>query len=167
MYYFDFLEELYKQDIKYLIVGGLAVNLYGVPRITQDIDIIVSTDEENLIKILQILENLNYKPQLPIKAEEILNSEKIKFWIENKNLKAFSFYNFDDNSKIIDILLAHNLDFNSAYQRKKTLKIKDFLINLVSIDDLIELKRFAGRLQDFSDVEMLEKVKQIERENES
>ncbi len=33
MFYFDLLEQFYKNNIRYLIVGGLAVNLYGVPRL--------------------------------------------------------------------------------------------------------------------------------------
>jgi hypothetical protein len=46
MYYFEILKELFDRKIDYLIVGGLAVNLYGVPRVTQDIDIIISFDNE-------------------------------------------------------------------------------------------------------------------------
>lgn len=41
MYYFEVLGGLYKNKVRYLIVGGLAVNLSGVPRVTQDIDIII------------------------------------------------------------------------------------------------------------------------------
>lgn len=51
MYYFEILEGLYKSKVRYLIVGGLSVNLYGVPRVTQDIDIVIAMDRENVLKI--------------------------------------------------------------------------------------------------------------------
>ncbi len=46
MYYFDELGEFYKKKVDYLVVGGLAVNLYGIPRVTQDIDILISYDRK-------------------------------------------------------------------------------------------------------------------------
>ena len=54
MYYFDVLGELYRKKIRYLVVGGLAINLYGVPRVTQDIDIIVAPDKE-IYKIIYLI----------------------------------------------------------------------------------------------------------------
>jgi len=64
MFYFDIFRAVYQDRIKYLIVGGLAVNLHGVPRVTQDIDIIISTDKGNILKINKILKELNYVPRL-------------------------------------------------------------------------------------------------------
>ncbi|MDD3625786.1 MAG: hypothetical protein PHV06_00560 [bacterium] len=46
MIYFDVLSGLYQKNIKYLMVGGMSVNLYGIPRVTQDLDIIISTEKE-------------------------------------------------------------------------------------------------------------------------
>ena len=60
MYYREVLEALYRND-RYLIVGGLAVNLYGVPRITQDIDMIISDDKENVNRLIRVMEELGYK----------------------------------------------------------------------------------------------------------
>jgi hypothetical protein len=92
MFYFEILEGLYEKKIRYLIVGGLSVNLYGVPRLTQDIDIIISTDRENILKIITVLKNHGYVPRLPVNPEDLADSDKVKDWIENGNLKAFSFY---------------------------------------------------------------------------
>mgnify|MGYP001589470130 FL=1 len=51
MYYFEILEGLYKSKVRYLVVGGLSVNLYGVPRVTQDL-----SDIEMLKKVRKYLE---------------------------------------------------------------------------------------------------------------
>ena len=63
MYYFEILEGLYKSKVRYLIADGLAVNLYGVPRVTQDIDIVIAMDRENVLKITSLLKEFSGRPQ--------------------------------------------------------------------------------------------------------
>ena len=159
MYYFEILEGLYERKIRYLIVGGLSVNLYGVPRVTQDIDIIVSTDRENILKIITLLKNQGYVPRLPVNPEDLAESDKVKDWVENRNLKAFSFYNKKDNYKVVDILLVHPLDFEESFKNRTVKRVKDIEIYLASIDDIIKTKEFSGRAQDISDIEMLKKAR--------
>ena len=48
MLYEKILTELEKNNIKYMVIGGLAVNLYGFPRVTQDLDLMVSFEKENM-----------------------------------------------------------------------------------------------------------------------
>ncbi|HEY0090796.1 MAG TPA: DUF6036 family nucleotidyltransferase [Candidatus Lokiarchaeia archaeon] len=159
MYYFEIFEALYLKKVRYLIVGGLAVNLYGVPRITQDIDIIVSMDDDNIVKLNTVLKKLGYVPRLPINPYDLSNDKVRQTWINEKNLKAFSFYNKKENFKVIDVIISHPLDFERAYQSKVVKKVKYFDIYLVSIDDLINMKKVTERDQDLSDIEMLIKVK--------
>lgn len=166
MYYFEVMEALYKNKVEYLIVGGLAVNLYGVPRVTQDIDLIISTSKSNIVKINAVLKSLGYVPRLPVNPEDLADSDKVKDWIENKNLKAFSFYHKRDNYKVVDIVLVHPLDFEKSFENKTVKKVKGIEIYLASIDDIIKTKEFGGRTQDFSDIEMLKKVrKYLEEKN--
>ncbi|MBI5607237.1 MAG: hypothetical protein HY879_28220, partial [Deltaproteobacteria bacterium] len=148
-----------KKKIKYLIVGGLAVNLYGVPRVTQDIDLIISTKKPNILKIIKVLNDLGYIPRLPVNPKDLTDSEKVKDWIENRNLKAFSFYHKRDNYKVIDILLVHPLHFEESFKSKTVKKVEDVEIYLASINDLIITKEFSGRMQDASDIKMLKKVR--------
>lgn len=161
MFYFEILKGLAKEKVRYLIVGGLSVNLYGVPRVTQDIDIIVAQDRENILKITSLLKNLGFMPCLPVNLEDLANSDKVKDWIENKNLKAFSFYHKKDNYKVIDIVLVYPLDFDKAFENRTVKKVKEIEICLVSMDDLIKMKEFSGRPQDFSDIEMLKKARKF------
>ena len=159
MYYFEILEGLYKSKVRYLIAGGLSVNLYGVPRVTQDIDIVIAMDRENVLKITSLLKELGYVPRLPVNPEDLANPDKVKDWIENKNLKAFSFYHKKDNYKVIDIVLVHPLDFEKSFINRTVKRAKDIDIYLASIDDVIKMKEFSGRTQDLSDIEMLNKVR--------
>ena len=164
MYYFDILEGLYKNMARYLIVGGLSVNLYGVPRVTQDIDIVIAMSKENILKIASLLKELGYVPRLPVNPDDLANHDKVKDWIENKNLKAFSFYHKKDHYKVIDIVLVHPLDFEKSFINRTVKKAKDIDIYLASIDDIIKMKKFSGRSQDLSDIEMLNKVRKYMEE---
>ena len=166
MYYFEILEGLYKSKVKYLIVGGLSVNLYGVPRVTQDIDIVIAMDRENVLKITSLLKELGYVPRLPVSPDDLANPDKVKDWIENKNLKAFSFYHKNENYKVIDIVLVHPLNFEKSFKNRTVKRAKDIDIYLASIDDVVKMKEFSGRPQDLSDIEMLNKVrKYLEEKN--
>ena len=82
MYYFEILEGLYKSKVRYLIVGGLSVNLYGVPRVTQDIDIVIAMDRENVLKITSLLKEFSGRTQ-DLSDIEMLN--KVKKYLEEKN----------------------------------------------------------------------------------
>ncbi|MBI4723356.1 MAG: hypothetical protein HY769_10265 [Candidatus Stahlbacteria bacterium] len=159
------MEGLYKNGIRYLIVGGLSVNLYGVPRVTQDIDLIISIDKENILKIISLLKNLGYVPRLPVDSNDLVDSAKVRDWIETKNLKAFSFYHPKATYKVVDIILVHPLEFEEVFLNKTVKRVKDIEIYLASIDDIIEMKKFSARPQDFSDIEMLKKAKKY-RESE-
>jgi len=159
MYYFDLLGALYKNKVKYLIVGGLAVNLYGVPRVTQDIDLIISTSKSNVLKLISLLKNLGYVPRLPVNPAHLAEPDKVKDWVESKNLKAFSFYHKKDNYKVVDIVLVHSLDFEQSFKNKTVKKVDNIKIYLASMDDLIRTKEFSNRPQDLSDIAMLKKVR--------
>ncbi|MBI5560246.1 MAG: hypothetical protein HY883_03125 [Deltaproteobacteria bacterium] len=145
----------------------MAVNLYGVPRVTQDIDIIVFITPDNIRKLNKILKGLDYIPRLPVNPEDMANPDILKGWIEGRNLKAFSFYHREQNYKVVDMVLVHPLDFETSFNNKAIKKAKGIEIYLASIDDIIKMKEFSGRSQDMSDIEMLKKAKRyMEAENE-
>ncbi len=167
MIYYDILSNFYKDGVKYLIVGGLAVNIHGVPRLTQDIDIIISMEKDNILKLCQCLNKLGYKPRLPVNPEDLSNPVVLNEWVSEKNMKAFSFYNKENSLKVVDIVISHPLDFNLAYSKKEEISIKQIKIPVVALDDLIKMKESSGRGKDLSDIKMLNKIKEIEKELKS
>lgn len=164
MFYLDILETLHNNKIRYVVIGGLAVNLHGIPRTTADIDIIISLDRDNVLKLVNALRELGYIPRLPVDPEGMADPETRRIWIQEKNMKAFSFYNKKENFRAIDIVLVHPLSFDQVEKRSIRLKVRGLRVPVASIDDLIEMKRASDRDQDRSDVEMLEEAKRIGRE---
>src|SRR3990167_220564 len=87
MFYFEVFNAFYQEKVKYLVVGGLAVNLHGVPRITYDIDIIISTDRDNVLKLNRTLKNLGYVPRLHVNPDNMADEKILK-----KNMYFFFFF---------------------------------------------------------------------------
>ncbi|HMZ59586.1 MAG TPA: hypothetical protein PL048_12465 [Leptospiraceae bacterium] len=161
MFYLDLFRDFQKNEIKYLVVGGLAVNLHGVPRMTNDVDVILSEEKENLVKFIESMRRLGYVPKLPVKADVLLDDEKINIWIKDRNLKAFTFYNTKDNYKVVDFLIVHPLNFAESYERKTVKSIDELEIHVVSYEDLITMKKSIGRPRDNQDINLLERVRKL------
>jgi hypothetical protein len=166
MFYFDILEGFFRNKIKYLIVGGVAINLYGVPRMTQDLDIIISMEPDNIRQMNQTLHKLGYVPRLPVEADDLADPQKVKSWIEERNLTAFSYYHQDEIYKVIDIILNHPLSFGEAFAKKIIRQASGIEVYLASVADIIKMKQGTGRDQDESDIKML-RDKNIRLENEN
>ncbi len=163
MFYYELFEALHKAHVRYLVVGGLSVNLHGVPRVTADVDLIIAMDKENVRALAQALKDLEFLPRLPVNPEELSEPEKVKEWAEERNLKAFSFYHRKDNYKSVDIVLLHPLDFEKAFANKTVKAAREIEIYVASINDVIYMKEWSGRKQDLSDAALLRRVRDMER----
>lgn len=159
--YEKILREFYNNKVHYIIVGGIALNLHGVPRATFDLDIIIAWEEENIRKIENILHALNFKPMVPVKLSDLNKKEKREELIHKKHMIAFNFYNPDDPLEEIDIIIKEDSDFNKLFKRKKVIRIDDFEIYLISLEDLIKLKKGSKRFKDKEDMKNLMLIKQI------
>jgi len=159
MNYYDFFKKINEKGVKYITVGGLAVNLHGVPRLTYDIDLLVEMSEENLKKLLDILKDWGYKPKYPVDFMDFKDPEKRKDWVINKNMKAFCMVSDKAPVREIDIILDAPVSYESASERVVFYDIYDTKIATISIDDLIKMKKAVGRKQDKADIEHLMRIK--------
>ena len=71
MFYLDLLRCLHEHRVRYLLVGGLAMNLHGVPRMTMDVDIVLALDDANLDAFFACARQLGLKPQAPVPLEAL------------------------------------------------------------------------------------------------
>ncbi|MBN1822963.1 MAG: hypothetical protein JW803_01445 [Endomicrobiales bacterium] len=156
-------EGLTKHDVRYLIIGGMAVNLYGYDRITGDIDIMMSFDKENILKLESFMKEYGFKPGIPVGIEELADARKRKEWIEKKNAKVFKIHNPSNMMEVVDIMIMEYLDFEQAYERREYTQ-KGLKLPLISIDDLIKLKKIAGRERDKTDISALKLIKKVRDE---
>ena len=57
MFYLDLFRCLYQRDVGYLLAGGLAMNLHGVPWMTMDIDLVIALGERNIDAFIECAHN--------------------------------------------------------------------------------------------------------------
>jgi predicted nucleotidyltransferase len=151
-------KKLDENDVRYLICGGLAVNLYGVTRMTADIDLLLDLTVDNIQQFQSVIRALNFFPVLPLPMKLLADDIKRLSLIEEKNLIAYSFYNSVKGFMNIDVIIDIPNSFDELWKRKETRTIDDYLIYILSIEDLIKLKEFANREQDKNDILMLRKM---------
>ncbi len=159
MDYIGIFELLHKHNVRYLLCGGLAVNIYGVPRMTADIDLILDFDYENLKQFEICVVDAFYQSQIPISLSLLsAEQERIKL-IKEKNLIAFSYFNTKANIMSMDVLIDIPLGFAEMWERKTTRTTEDIDVHIVSVDDLIRLKEYSNRKQDIDDIYLLSQLK--------
>jgi hypothetical protein len=152
---FSFLS---RASIKYMVAGGIAVNLYGIERATADVDIVLELERVNLLKFIKVAEKLGLRPKIPVKLEDFIDPEKRKTWRMDKGMMVFSLYDPKNPFFLIDIFTEIPFDFDAVYKQRKKIKFESIFIPVVPIKELIAMKEKSGRPQDRADVFYLKKI---------
>ncbi|MFC1620871.1 hypothetical protein ACFL2G_01070 [Candidatus Omnitrophota bacterium] len=163
MFYEEVFRELNRNRVRYVVAGGVAVNLHGVPRVTGDLDLLIHLDEKNVSKFSKTMKTLGYKPKAPVSIEDFGIIENRKKWIEEKDMKVFSLCNIKMPYIIIDIFVENPIEFKKLYDNRINISVGEFKIPIVSIEHLIKLKKIAGRKQDLSDIVSLRRLKELRK----
>jgi hypothetical protein len=150
---------LNEERVKYMVAGGVAVNLYGIERATADLDIVVLLEEANLTKFVSVARKLGLKPKIPVELNDLVDADKRKKWITEKGMRVFSLFDPKNPFFLIDVFTEFAFDFSAIYGKRKRIRLENTVIPLIPLDALIEMKRGTGRPQDESDVFYLERIK--------
>jgi len=149
---------LNKAAIKYMVAGGIAVNLYGIERATADVDIVLKLEKRNLSKFVKVVEKLGLKPKIPVKLEDFMDPEKRENWRMDKGMMVFSLYDPKNPFFLIYIFTEISFNFDTVYKQRKKMKFENIFISVVPIKELIAMKEKSGRPQDRADVFYLKKI---------
>jgi len=132
-------QNLDKNNIPYMVIGGQAVLLYGTPRLTRDIDITLGTDTDKFSMIDKICNQAGLK---------ILPENPQGFAIETKVLPAE-----DVESNIrIDFIFSFTIYETQAFKRTKAVLMDGYPVKFASCEDVIIHKMIAGRAIDAEDI---------------
>ncbi|HEX5391999.1 MAG TPA: nucleotidyl transferase AbiEii/AbiGii toxin family protein [Rhodocyclaceae bacterium] len=159
MFYLDLFRALNDHQVRYLVVGGLAMNLHGVPRMTMDVDLVLAMDEENLDRFIACAEQMKLAPVAPVKLVDLKDPQQRKQWAEEKHMVAFGLQAPAAGAPLLDILIAPAIDLAAGFQRKVVRTVGDIAVDVAAIEDLIALKQAAHRRQDLDDIEHLERLR--------
>lgn len=164
MLYLEIVAALSAKEVRYVVVGGVAVVLHGVPRTTYDLDLVVDLAEDNVLRLVEALESLGYRPRAPVAARQLADPAARAAWIEDEDMKAFSFWRPEGGE--VDVVIDTPVGYAEAAKDQEVVEIQGMSLAVASIDALVRMKAVAGREQDRADIEALERVRRIAAEEE-
>ncbi len=137
----DVFKSFQEHDVKYLVIGGIASILHGVPRVTLDLDILIDATPNNAKRLLAALLDAGLGTASLTTAEDVVANEITIF---------------KDRVRIDVQTATPGITFEEAWQRRKAVAFHDQEFFILSKQDLIASKRAAGREVDMEDVRLLE-----------
>lgn len=137
----DVFASLQSHDVRYVVIGGIAAILYGVPRATFDLDMLIQASPENAKKLLAALAEAGLGTATLTTPDEILANEITIL---------------KDRVRIDIQTSTPGLLFETAWQNRETMEFEKQKFIVASKADLISSKKAAGRPVDLQDVAMLE-----------
>jgi hypothetical protein len=154
---------LNRAEIRYVVVGGLAVVLHGHPRLTADVDLVVDLAPTSARHAIEALLGLGLKARVPADPLGFADPLQRQAWISEKNLQVFSMFSPSNPLLSLDLFVREPIPFEDLWSRAEAFDIGGVTVRVASLDDLITMKRVVGRPQDLLDVEALEAIKQARR----
>jgi predicted nucleotidyltransferase len=139
--FLELLTEFERHEVKAMLIGAYAVAAYGHVRNTKDVDIWVEASPDNATRVFAALTAFGVDGKYSLE----------KLSREDNIVHLFG------EGWAIDIMTGVRWPkFGACFERAMTTEVEGVQVKVVSLDDLIEMKRFASRPQDLADVAMLE-----------
>jgi hypothetical protein len=137
----DVFSSLQRHNVRYIVIGGIAAVLHGVPRATFDLDILIDADFDNAKNLLDALLDARLGTAALTTPDELLSQEITIF---------------KDRVRIDVQTFTPGLKFEEAWARRETMEYRKQEFYVASREDLIASKRASGRPVDLEDVRLLE-----------
>jgi predicted nucleotidyltransferase len=152
------LVRLSEADIRFVLVGGLAVNAWGYLRGTRDVDFVPDPSPENLAKLDTLLRELGGKVDV---GGQLLDANSISTFLRTGDRTLVA-----TDLGQVDVLqgLPQVPSFAALDEKAKDVDLDGLLVRVCSLEHLIEMKRSSNRDRDRDDVEALEAAHGDDRE---
>jgi len=153
-------------QVRYVLVGGMAVQLHGYFRMTFDVDLVLAMDDENLTRFIGVAKQMGLVPSIPVPIDSLRNAAQIEQWHREKGMLAFALREPQIGGGVVDVLVRPEVSFEQLLQNAVVGELFSQQVMIASIDDLLTMKRCANRDKDKLDIAALEKIKRGEDPNE-
>jgi hypothetical protein len=147
------LRALVDEGVRFVVIGGYAAALRGSPMMTGDVDVCYARDRRNLERLASALRGLNARLRGAPRG--------VRFELDARSLAAGDNFTFSTDAGPIDCLGTPTgtegfADLDAAATDED---LGGLVVRVASLDDLIRMKRAAGRRQDRIAIEWLEAIR--------
>jgi hypothetical protein len=149
--YLDGLEMFVMHRVRFVVIGGIAARLRGSTTITEDLDVCYQRDPENMERLVKALRQ--------IRARLRGAPPDVPFRLDAKTLAMGDSFTFVTDVGSIDVI-GHPSGIPGGYEELERAAdemelVGGITVKVASLDDLIRMKRAAGRPKDLAEVEIL------------
>jgi hypothetical protein len=142
-------------QVRFVLVGGLALVLHGVDRLTADVDLVMDLSAESVRTAVRVLTTAGYRPLAPVDPVALADPMQRHAWQTLRGMQVFSFWDSTNARPTVDVMLAPEIPFEELWTAASVMSIGGSEIRVASIEHLIRMKAAAGRAQDLADIERL------------
>jgi len=147
------LQQLTASGVDFVVIGGVAMILHGSARVTRDLDIAFASDDPNLDALGEVL------VELGARLREV--DEDVPFVPDGRTLRTVELLPLATSRGWLDV---HRGPpgaprYEKLRRNAERVDLGGFSVLVASPDDLIVMKRAAGRTIDLSDIEELDVIK--------
>ena len=139
------LKSLKEHKVDFVIIGATAFPVHGYARATLDIDIFIRRAENNAIRTLRALKTFGYDVTDINKEDLIKKKLLIRQYAVETDIHPF----------------VKGISFEQVWKNKVKAKFGNTFVYFASLDDLIKMKRSAGRVKDLEDIKYLKRLKKL------
>lgn len=149
----ELFNALSRHDVEYVTIGGIAVQAYGGQRLTQDLDVAIAASTDNIARLASALIELDARMIGP-------SGERSRAVPSAPLLASSDQWHLITVHGPLDVLTvpAHLGSFDEMRARAHEVTLGDLSIPIAHRDDLLRMKRAAGRPQDLADIQLLESL---------
>jgi hypothetical protein len=146
----NLLRHLVDGEVDFVVIGGVAVVIQSTPRFTEDLDISYALDQDNLNRLGDVLTKLGARLRTV--------DEDLPFIPDGRTLKHTVLLTLTTSEGDLDLLAEPDGSpgYAAMCRRAARIDVEGITVMVASIDDLIAMKRAAGRPKDHMDIESLE-----------
>lgn len=141
--------------VRFVVVGGLAVLLHGLDRLTADVDLVLDLSTDAAQDAVRALTRAGYRSLAPVDPIELADPARRTEWQTQRGMQVFSFWDSTQTRPTVDVMLSSAVPFENLWAEAVVFSIAGTDVRVASIPHLIRLKQAAGRPQDLVDIERL------------
>ena len=163
--YLPLFKALNEANVQYIVVGGLATVLHGYARFTADVDLVINLNQVEAEKAIKVITSLGLKPRAPVDPMQFTDKAIRESWFNDKNMLVFSFFDPNNPLMVLDVFIREPFPFEEMINRTVQMDFGDITVPVCAINDLIEMKKIAGRPKDLEDIKYLQGIQDAKDED--